>query len=110
MYFKALLHGIISLFPRVLSNDSFVAYVDFFHNNEGEKRFLKANVIIKTLFLKTIIKMLPGECEMGQGYYNLIDRLKIVFLLSPSRDPSSFLSLSVNYIFLYMKLSHTLWK
>lgn len=109
VYFKALLHGIISLSPHVLSNDSFVAYVDFFHNNEGGKRFLKANVIIKTLFLKTIIKTLPGECGMGQCYYHLFDRLKIVFLHSPSRYPSSFLSLSLNFIFLCMKMSPTLW-
>lgn len=34
---------------------------------------------------------------MGQCYYDLIDRLKIVFLLSPSRDPSSFLSLCLNF-------------
>lgn len=52
MYFKALLHGIILLFSHVLSNDSFVAYMDFFHNNEGGKRFLKANVIMKSIVFK----------------------------------------------------------
>lgn len=60
MYFKALLHGKISLFPYVLSNDSFVAYMDFFHNNEGGKRFLKANVIIKNIVFKNNYKNVAG--------------------------------------------------
>lgn len=34
---------------------------------------------------------------MGYYYYELIDRLKIVFLLSSSSDPSSLLSLSLNF-------------
>lgn len=52
MYFKALLHGIISLSCHVLSNDSFVAYVDFFHNNEGGKKIFKGKCNYKNVVLK----------------------------------------------------------
>lgn len=110
VYFRALIHGIISLFPRVLSNDSFVAYVDFFPQQWRRKKIFKGKCNYKNIVFKNNYKNVAKGMWMGQGYYHLIDRLKIVFLLSPSRDPSSFLSLSLNYIFLYMKLSHTLWK
>lgn len=55
----------------------------FFPQQWRRKKIFKGKCNYKNIVFKNNYKNAARECGMGRCYYHLIDRLKIVFLLSP---------------------------